>query len=507
MNISNVSNKALEKEQQISPFVVKKRFIDHKALAEVCSLASSVSGSISSVNDIAVNILGDADESEFSGLKMDVNDIAMGIAMTTTGLLNIELNKNVAKTALKVGDTVGFIQSFTKMALLGPIGVVRGVVNTTKSSLGIVKDVKKIHHNIPKILKGLGLASFIGSSFCSTALAGISIANMVQIRSVAKAFKEKVKIGGNKAGFNYLKGMLSITPKESRTVLEDIFKPKEQKPWYKRGLDSITESLLGKKDSEEDIAFKEALQHITTDPQVILSLLNSIEVPVIKKALSRKELIIKAYLEKVFPDYNKLPPEIKRKLLHVVVHIHSREIENLKQKKGAIFNRTIGLQTRELIEPFLKKSAKQVPSKDLKEIIVSANKGIFENTVTIGAIISASILNIIVGAIAQALTGGVYFFIQLGLNLVISSVWLGIEGYELYKVYTEHHKDREHRLLIGLATVSMVIASVIVGTLANSVVNLITTSAITFVWLFLILYGMYGYRDAVKKEHLKTVAS
>jgi uncharacterized membrane protein YfcA len=83
---------------------------------------------------------------------------------------------------------------------------------------------------------------------------------------------------------------------------------------------------------------------------------------------------------------------------------------------------------------------------------------------------------------------------------VISTIWLGIDGCQLYRAYKEKHANWTHRLLIALGTISMVVISSIVATLSSSTSNIIVTASLTLAWLFLILYGMYGWRKNSRKD-------
>lgn len=482
---------------------LENNFIDEESLSEVCRLTADFSGGIGSINDIAINMLHEKDKNlGFTGFNMDVNDIATGAAVTTLGVLNITRNKNTAKTSRKIGDAAGFFNNFIKMAVIGPAGIFAGVVDTAKSavSLGSGEDKTPMMSNI---IKGLGIASFVGNSTCSVVVGAVSIASVLEIGSIKKAFNQKIKEGGNAAAFNYLKEMLSVTPTEKKKILESLFKPKEKESWYKKAKTYIADAFLGEKESEEDKKIKEVFLKIPTNPGAISRLLSSLKVGIERKPLSKEEMKIEEYLREIFGDYKKLTPLKQKKLLQLVLQAYHKEVKHLKEKKAVIFKRVIGSETKELMEPLLKKNAEDIPAHKLKEIIASAKKGFFENTAVMSAIITACILNIVAGVIIQVVTGGFYFFIQLALNVVISAIWLGVDGYVLYQAYKEKHPDWKNKVLMALATLGMVVVSVIVSTLASSTSNLIVTATLTFAWLILILYGMYGRRKAYKEEGLR----
>ena len=469
--------------------------VNREALSDICSLTADCSSGIDSVNDIAVHMLNTEKNIEFLGLNMDINNLATGVTVMTIGVFNTTLSKTAAKTSRAIGDDKGFTQNFIKMALMGPIGVVRGVIDTVKSGLSIGNSQNKTPIT-SKVIQGLGVASFVGSNIWSVVIASLSITSIVETRSIAKVFNEKVKVGGDEAGFDHLKSMLSITQTEKKAILKSFFKPKEKESWCKKAGNVIADTLFGEKESKEILEIKAALRKIHTEPEAVKALLASLDIPIEEKVLSQEEGDIQEFLKEISGILTSLD---QRKLLQLVLHAYHTEIEHTKEKKEAVFMRAIGVKTRELIEPFLKKNSNQIPAEKLKEITISAQKGLFHNVAIMSTIVLACMLNIIVGLIIQIMTGGLYFAVQLALNLVISTIWLGIDGYFLYQAYKEKHSNWKNRLLIALSTISMVVVSSIVSTLASATSNIIITGSMTFAWLFLILYGVQEWKKSSKK--------
>jgi hypothetical protein len=479
---------------------VKASNFNHEDVKEFSSTTSNIASGLSAVNEIATAVFDEGRE-RVGNIDLNVTNVAAGAASTTTGVFTIAVGKQIATMAHQTGDVKECAQALVKTTLQGPLEVTTGIVNTTHAGLKIAATSRpsSLQENM---MKGLTIAALTGNVLCSTILGGNTLANIVEIREHSHDLQRELKAGGEVAGFQYLKQMLTVTTEDKQTILENLFQPKKEEPWYKRAMHYIAEKLLGEKESEEEKEIKQALSILSKNSAPMKKILASKEVDIEALAFSQEEVSVENYLRGVFKNYKKLKPLERRKLLTLVLRVYHHEVALCEKRKEAIFARTVGSKTRQLITPFLKGEKPAIPQ-NLKEVMTSAKKELSSNMIQQSAILLACMISITVGVVLQAMGGGLYFAAQLALNLVVALIWISIDMYGVYKSYAAQDKNLLNRVAIMMAAMGMIIVSATVSALGNSTANLAATVAITATWLFLLLYGMYRLKKSSKFSHPK----
>lgn len=401
-----------------------------------------------------------------------------------SGILNTARGSAAAEKAYKMGDDVGTAAGVLRSAIRGPSEMMRATTSITTNSL----DIANKSASIPKVTLGLGITTAVGSCLGSTAIGITAFKNLRERHSIAKNFYREAKKGDD-SGVGYLKGMLCITEQDEQEVLEDVFNP-QSKALHERAFNYIAEKALVGKQTEEYKKLKKLMGKKPRDLKAIEDLLKSTDID----TAGREDLIGK--VKEKFKEYDQLTPDGQKKLLALV----TQEIDYKKQKKEAVFIRTVGDETKKLIE-----SCEGVLD---SKIIASAKAGLTRSRNIMSVILGTCLLSLAFNILAQVITSGVYAFIELGLNLVTSLIFLGVDGYFLYKAYAKNQIDWKERCLMLLVTIGAVIGGSLATALAkSSIVGIVITSTLLSVYLLITLFETFNWKskeDVESSDRIKT---
>lgn len=478
-----------EKVDSIGEKALSKSLGDSPVLEHVL-MAGDIPGAVQKINNLVDVIHEKGIPTEYS-VNQDINGAGIAGLTVAGGFLNILRGQSASEKSHKTGDEVGLFGGLLRSAIRGPSDIIRGGSSVASNSISMAGKAT----SLSKVVTALGFVTIAGTSLGCTVITATAIANIVEARSIAKTFNKKVKEEGDKAGFDYLKEMLSITEGDKTKVLEEIFDPKP-KSWHKRALNYIGNFLLSNKESESDKKLKIALK--SRDFDSIKELLKG-DVD-LTAPLSADEVKVEGKLQEI-PEYGELTPNQARQLIKLVSGLYQRDLDLYKEKKEVIFSRAVGSSTKDLMNPFMKEGSEAPEVEKLKEIVTSAKAGLVGHIKRMGFIIAGCIFTIVVSILAQAMTGGIYALVELGVGIIISAIWLGIDGYYLYQAYKESHADWKDRALMLLATVGVVVIGSLVASFArSSLTSIVLTATMLSVYLCIALYQVVSWKKTTKEK-------
>lgn len=481
--VTQVEKTALSTSVEFFKSLGNRPLLDHLFFAgDTCSALKSAQA----IADVAAA----EGVSKTESLNPDFVGVESGSVVAVVGVLDTSRGISTAEKSQKIGDHVGLFSGLLRGVIRGPCEVVRGgnaiatsVLNLTDKSL-----------STPKVTLGLGLLGATGGCICSTVIGATAIATMVEGRSISKKLNEKIK-ESEIAGFNYLKEALSITEEDKKTVLKDLLEPSTE-PWYKKAVSYLGKKFVGKEESEADKELKKLLR--AKDSEAIKKWLAT-QPDTTDNTLSVAQE--QAVIERINADYAALDDSEKEKLSKLVSKLYVTGLESCKEKKQAIFNRAVGIETKNLMTEFLEDNSKVPQGEMLTKIITSAKVGINGNIRRMAWVIAACVLGIIVNVAAQVLSGGIYTLVQIGINAIIAAIWLGIDGYYLYQAYKQNHADWKDRVLMLLGTISLVVVGALATSFAQSSIGsiIITVSLLAF-YLLCSLYEIVAWKNKTSNE-------
>lgn len=424
--------------------------------------------------------------------------LALGPSMVAAGVLNVQIGADTAKTAYKSGDEVGLIS--------GVIRVPRGVADVTRGGVTTAQTGLQIANKAPGVAATLGLIGSVGAGVGIIAIGATSTMNLAQTMAISGVFNKKCKEEGEEGAFNYLKKLLSTTEEDKAKVLDEIFIPQKDS-WSRKAKSYLAEKFLGTKESKEDAKLKDAFQKAATQPELLEAYIKIAEEPLVDAKVYPEGVKekIEDRLRKMIPNYNDLSGSQKEKLIALVYGLYETGLKNTQDKKEAVFERTVGSDTKKLLQPLMTKQEDVAPA-EIKEVVACAKKGLRGNAIRQSIITIGCMLGMVGLVLAQIASSGIYFFVELAINLVSTAIWLGMDGYYLYKSYTETHALMKDKVLMFVATLAMVVAGTVAVALAKSTLNLALTASFCVVWLALAVYGVYTWKTAKETEQRPAIS-
>jgi hypothetical protein len=428
-------------------------------------------------------------------VTLDPLPIGSGLITAAVGVLQVQRGLYGVRDASQTQDTVGIISSLTRFSR-APGDVTRATAKIAKASIDMAGKTSAFS----TVVTRLGIVSAAGTTVTALSLFALCMNYLAEAVTVARKFTSKLKEGHPQA-VQYLKDMRCLSKEEEQKVLRNLFDvPKE--PAFtkacKKVAHYVTEKFFGNREPDDEKKLKAAIRDASAGN--ISSLMEIVQQyscdPDNNQNFTPKQKEILQHIEQSLGNDNlqKVEPAQIRVLVCQVEKLYDKALDNEKKRKETVFVRTVGNETQKLLDSLMNKN--NVTLDEMKEVTQSAQRGLYTNSIILVLGLIGVTLWVALTMAAQVCTGGAYILAELVMNLVLSVIFLVVDGYYLWQNYKHSYALQKDKIFMFVGTLLGVAAAAIGAAFAKSAVSMGVTAAAAFIWLGVILYTLYQWKSS-----------